>query len=173
MQESSPVEQEAAGAEPEDWQAVEPRAHWHAPPTRRQLVQQGNPTCSTLQRNLTLVIPRTERELRGLSPNFHIHVSVSDLHIPTFGPPIFHVLTGTLHLHADNWYNKVNERAPHCKEIWIYLFPERELAASVPMSTFMCLWTICIFPRSAHVFSCRRICRPIRGLYKSLTDTWM
>ncbi len=30
-----------------------------------------------------------EKELRGLSPNFHIHVSVSDLYIPTFGPPIF------------------------------------------------------------------------------------
>jgi hypothetical protein len=25
---------------------MEPRAHRHAPPTRRQLVQQGNPTCS-------------------------------------------------------------------------------------------------------------------------------
>jgi hypothetical protein len=30
-----------------------------------------------------------EKELRGLSPNFHTHVSVSDLYIPTFGPPIF------------------------------------------------------------------------------------
>ncbi len=30
-----------------------------------------------------------EKELRGLSPNFYIHVSVSDLYIPTFGPPIF------------------------------------------------------------------------------------
>jgi hypothetical protein len=30
-----------------------------------------------------------EKELRGLSPNFHIHVYVSDLFIPTFGPPIF------------------------------------------------------------------------------------
>jgi hypothetical protein len=30
-----------------------------------------------------------EKEMRGLSPNFHIHVSVSDLYIPTFGPPIF------------------------------------------------------------------------------------
>ncbi len=29
-----------------------------------------------------------EKELRGLSPNFHIHVPVSDLYIPTFGPPI-------------------------------------------------------------------------------------
>ncbi len=28
-------------------------------------------------------------ELRGLSPNFHIHVSVSDLYIPKIGPHIF------------------------------------------------------------------------------------
>ncbi len=30
-----------------------------------------------------------EKELRILSPNFHIQVSVSDLYIPKFGPPIF------------------------------------------------------------------------------------
>jgi hypothetical protein len=30
-----------------------------------------------------------EKELCGLSPNFHIHVSVGDLYIPTIGPPIF------------------------------------------------------------------------------------
>jgi len=30
-----------------------------------------------------------EKELRGLSPNFHIHVSVSDLYIPKIGPSIF------------------------------------------------------------------------------------
>jgi hypothetical protein len=29
-----------------------------------------------------------EKEYRGLSPNFHIHVSVSDLYIPTMGLPI-------------------------------------------------------------------------------------
>jgi hypothetical protein len=28
-------------------------------------------------------------ELRGRSPNFHIHVSVSDLHIPRIGPPTY------------------------------------------------------------------------------------
>ncbi len=30
----------------------------------------------------------TKRELRRLSPNFHIHVSVSDLYIPRIGPHI-------------------------------------------------------------------------------------
>ncbi len=30
----------------------------------------------------------TEKEYRGLSPNFHIHASVSDLYIPTIGLPI-------------------------------------------------------------------------------------
>ncbi len=29
-----------------------------------------------------------EKELLGLSPNFHIHVSVSGLYIPTIGLPI-------------------------------------------------------------------------------------
>ncbi len=29
-----------------------------------------------------------EKELLGLSPNFHIHVSMSDLYISTFGPHI-------------------------------------------------------------------------------------
>jgi hypothetical protein len=30
-----------------------------------------------------------EKELRGLSPNLHINVSVSDLYIPRIGPHIF------------------------------------------------------------------------------------
>jgi hypothetical protein len=43
-----------------------------------------------LQRHNTVnskqIFPETE--LRGLSPNFHIHVSVSDLYIPRIGLPI-------------------------------------------------------------------------------------
>ncbi len=42
---------------------------------------------TTLQRqnaeNLKQIFP--EKEYRGLSPNFHIHVSVSELYIPTMG----------------------------------------------------------------------------------------
>ncbi len=47
-------------------------------------------TQSTLQRtntkNLNQIFPA--KESRGHSPNFHIHVSVSDLHIPTIDLPI-------------------------------------------------------------------------------------
>jgi hypothetical protein len=34
---------------------------------------------------ITLIFP--EKEYRGLSPNFHIHASMSDLYISTIGPP--------------------------------------------------------------------------------------
>ncbi len=72
-------------------------------------VQQHNP--HALQRQNTGISKQVfpEKEYRGLSPNFHIHASVSDLYIPTIGLPIL----------------------------------------------------------------LEEICRPILGLYKSLTDTWM
>jgi hypothetical protein len=43
-----------------------------------------------LQRQYTENLKQTfpEKELRGLSPNFYIHVPVSDLYIPTIGLPI-------------------------------------------------------------------------------------
>ncbi len=53
------------------------------------LNQRKNRSCVTLQRqnaeNLKQIFP--EKEYRGLSPNFHIHVSVSELYIPTVGLP--------------------------------------------------------------------------------------
>ncbi len=43
----------------------------------------------TLQRQNTEILKQIfpEKEYRGLSPNFHIHASVSDLYIPTIGLP--------------------------------------------------------------------------------------
>jgi hypothetical protein len=40
----------------------------------------------TQYRKFETIIPK--KEFRGLSPNFHIHVSVSDFYIPTIGLPI-------------------------------------------------------------------------------------
>ncbi len=39
--------------------------------------------------------------------------------------------------------------------------------------TLIYLWEIYIFPGSVWLFCCRKICGPILGIHKSLTDTWM
>ncbi len=44
-------------------------------------------TVSHFKENPIYVLP--ENKLRDLSPNFHFHVSVSNLYIPTIGPPTF------------------------------------------------------------------------------------
>jgi hypothetical protein len=50
----------------------------------------GSATAYTLQRENTENLKQIflEKKLRGLSLKFHIHVSVSDLCIPTIGLPI-------------------------------------------------------------------------------------
>jgi hypothetical protein len=51
------------------------------------LISNKTPTTPHCNENPIYVFP--EKELRNLSPNFHIHVSVSDLNIPRIGPHIF------------------------------------------------------------------------------------
>ncbi len=55
---------------------------------------------------------------------------------------------------------------------FIYSF-SGNCAASAPISTFMCMWAIYIFPRIGPHISSSREGRPIVGIYNSLTDTWM
>ncbi len=47
-------------------------------------------TAPSLQRQNTEISKQIfpDKEFRGLSPNFHIHTSVSDLYIPIIGMPI-------------------------------------------------------------------------------------
>jgi hypothetical protein len=65
----------------------------------------------------------------------------------------------------------------HCKDtipkILNIYSQKRNCAATVPISTFICLSAIYKFPRSVCQFCCRKICGPILGIYtcKSLTNT--
>jgi hypothetical protein len=60
----------------------------------------------------------TEKELRGQCPNFHIHVSVSDLYFPTINLPILlqeicGPILGTYKLFIDTWIWKFWTEATH------------------------------------------------------------
>jgi hypothetical protein len=66
-----------------------------------------SPLPSTLQRHNTENSKQlfSEKELRGLSPHFHLYVSLSDLYIPTIGQPIL--------LQKNMWTNPGNIYIAH------------------------------------------------------------
>jgi hypothetical protein len=52
-------------------------------------------------------------------------------------------------------------------------FQNRIIMFCLPIPTLIYLWENYIFPGSVCLFCCSQICRPILGIYKLSTDTWM
>jgi hypothetical protein len=79
-----------------------------------------------------------------------------------------------LTIRLDLFLNPARSPPPHWKKISIYVFREKKLRGLSPNFHIMCLWAIYMYiPRSVHLFSCIRIWRPIVGIYKSHTETWL
>jgi hypothetical protein len=54
-----------------------------------------------------------------------------------------------------------------------YVYSQKSnCAALFPISIFIHLWAIYIFPGSVHLFCCNQVGRPIVEMYKSVTDIW-
>jgi hypothetical protein len=73
---------------------------------------------------------------------------------------------------------KIVQQVLHCKDkmpkIGNKYSQKRNIGASVPISTFMCLWANYTYiPTTGLPFLLEEICGPILEIYKSLTDTWM
>ncbi len=102
------------------------------------------------------------RELLGLSPNFHIHVSLSDFFSPRIGlyissSRIGRPIVGIYKSLTDAWMWKLGLRPRYsfseniCFEIRVFCLCS------------VCLWAIYIFPGSVHIFFCSIIRQIDRG----------
>ena len=109
---------------------------------------------------------RPEDHVSG-SENFRTLTNFVWLHLNFSSLQIYAVLVHVkldikLYRTAKTQYRKVETNIPR----------KRNCVASVPIFIFMCLWAIYLFPHLVCLFCCRKICRPVLGIYKSLADTW-
>ncbi len=81
--------------------------------------------------NLKQIFP--EKEYRGVSPNFHIHVSVSELYIPTMGLPFLREEI------CGMWNVEIGTEAA--------LFPEKEYINGIAVAVYV----ECIYVRIRHI----------------------
>ncbi len=99
--------------------------------------------------------------------------SLSDFDLPQ---------TNTQHFNLQTSFNLLSGRinpTPQCKwragenPIWMSGSQNRIIMFCLPVPTLIYLWESYIFPGLVCLFCCRKICGPILGIDKSLTDTWM
>ncbi len=71
------------------------------------------------------------------------------------------------------WESNINVWFPFMySQKWNCYLQNRIIMFCLPVPSLIYVWEI-IFPGSVCLFCCRKICGPILGIYKSLTDTWM
>jgi hypothetical protein len=89
-------------------------------------------------------------ELRGLSPNFHIHASVSDLYIPRIGPYIF--------LQKNRWWKYINRSQTHeCGNWdWLHNFFSGNICFEFSALVLCSVW---LKTKKYFLYNCCQICR--------------
>jgi hypothetical protein len=106
-------------------------------------------------------------ELRGLSPNFHIHVSVSDLYIPRIGPHISssrkgRPIVGLYNSLTDTWMWKLGLRPR-------YSFSGNTCFKFFGILSLQCKGLTCLLPARPGYMACSVECLSMKRFWSRLT----